>query len=251
MNTYRADLHIHTILSPCGDLQMSPANIIAEALRKGLDVIGITDHNSTRQSRLIKEMGENQGLFVLCGAEVSSKEDVHCLTFFPDYETLDNFQIYLDKHLQNIKNDTDTFGYQVCVNENEDIVFEEKRLLISGINQTVEQIEQKVHSLGGLFIPAHINRPSYSIISQLGFINSDLNVDALELSRLTTVDEFLKKNSYLKDYIFIQNSDAHFVKDIGAVYTEFVMQHRSFDELKMALRNEMGRQIKIPNTIIT
>jgi PHP family Zn ribbon phosphoesterase len=249
MNTYRADLHIHTSLSPCGDLQMSPANIVAEALRKGLDVIGITDHNCTRQAKLIKEIGEKLGLFVLCGAEVSSKEEVHSLTFFPDFETLDVFQEYLDAHLPKIQNVPNTFGYQVCVNENEDIIFEEERLLISGLNQTIEQIEQKVHELGGLFIPAHINRPSYSIISQLGFVDAELRVDALELSRLTSVEAFIKKNKYLKDYTFIQNSDAHVVNDIGAIYTEFVMQHRSFDEIKMALSNTNGRQVLSRNQI--
>lgn len=245
MNTYRTDIHIHTILSPCGDLQMSPANIVAEACEKGLDIIGITDHNSTRQSKLVKKIGEENGLFVLCGAEVSSKEDVHCLTFFPDFNTLDIFQIYLDAHLPDIKNNVDAFGYQVCVNEMEDIVFEEERLLISGIRQSVEQIEKKTHELGGIFVPAHINKPSYSLISQLGFVNPELNVDALELSRHITVGEFLKDNGYLSKKTFIQNSDAHFVADIGSISSEFVMEKRSFNEIKKALRREQGREVRL------
>lgn len=245
MNLYRADLHIHTILSPCGDLQMSPANIVAEALRKGLDVIGITDHNSTRQAKLIHDIGQEQGLFVLCGAEVSTKEDVHCLAFFPDFDALDEFQIYLDEHLPNIKNDVNAFGYQVCVDENENIVFEEERLLISGLNQSIEQVEHKVHSLNGIFIPAHINRPSYSIIRQLGFIDLDLRVDALELSKHISEEAFLLKNSYLKDKTFIQNSDAHLVEDIGTVYSSFHMKTRSFEEIKMALNKMDSRCVSV------
>ncbi|MDA3893305.1 MAG: PHP domain-containing protein [Salinivirgaceae bacterium] len=243
MNTYKADLHIHTILSPCGDLQMSPVNIVKEALRKGLDIIGITDHNTTLQAKLIKELGEEQGLFVLCGAEVSSKEDVHSLAFFPDYKSLDEFQIYLDKHLPEIKNDVNAFGYQVCVNRNEDVVFEEERLLISGLNQSLDEIEQKVHALGGIFIPAHINRPSYSIISQLGFVDTELNVEGFELSKHVTIAEFLKQNAYLKGSTFLQNSDAHLVHDIGSVYNNFLLEKRTFDDVRMALRAENGRKI--------
>jgi len=246
METFRADLHIHTILSPCGDLFMSPQNIINKALEKGLDIIGITDHNSTRQAGLIKQMAERKGLFVLCGAEVTSKEEVHCLTFFPNDEALTNFQQYLDKHLPNIKNDTDKFGFQVCVNENEDIVFEEERLLISGLNQSIDQIELKVHSLNGIFIPAHINRPSYSVLSQLGFVDADLKVEALELSRHVSVEKFIQQQSYLKDYTFIQNSDAHRLEDIGIQYTEYQLNSRSFDEMKQAFTGKNGRKVLAP-----
>lgn len=246
MNTYRADLHMHTILSPCGDLFMSPAAIIKQAAKKGLDIIGITDHNATRQSKLIHELGKQQGIFVLCGAEVTSKEEAHCLCFFPDFEKLDVFQEYLDIHLPAIMNDTDKFGFQVCVNLDEDIVFQEDRLLISALDQSIDQISNKVYELGGIFIPAHINRPMYSVVSQLGFIPPDLKFDALELSRHISVEEFKKQNKYLIKEVFIKNSDAHFVDDIGSVYSEYTMQSRSFDELKLALHNLQGRSVN-PN----
>ncbi|MBI9065801.1 MAG: PHP domain-containing protein [Salinivirgaceae bacterium] len=243
MNTYQADLHIHTILSPCGDLQMSPKNIIAEAAKKGLDIIGITDHNSTRQSRLIKKLGEKEGIFVLCGAELTSKEEAHCLVFMPDDESLALLQAFLDTNLPNIQNDVNQFGYQVCVDEKENIVFEEPRLLISAINKSIKEIQELTYSLGGIFIPAHVNRPRYSIISQLGFIPDDLLVDALELSRHITRAEFIKQNRYLEKYNFISNSDAHFVNDVGAVNTLLQMEMRSFEELKMALNGLDGRKI--------
>lgn len=243
MNTFKADLHIHTILSPCGDLQMSPTNIIREACAKKLDIIGITDHNSTRQAPLIKELGEKEGVFVMCGAEVTSKEEAHCLTYFPDLDTLNLFQKYLDKHLPNISNDVNSFGYQVCVDKNEDIIFEEERLLISGINQTIEQIERKVHELKGIFIPAHINRSVFSVVSQLGFIPPDLNFDALELSRHVTIENYKQENTYLKDATFVRNSDAHLVEDIGSVFTNFKMKTRSFVEIIKALKGERGRSI--------
>ena len=83
----RADLHIHTVLSPCGDLDMSPANIIGMALQKGLSLIGISDHNSTRQAPVIQQLGERQGLRVLCGTEINTAEEVHALASLPHSST--------------------------------------------------------------------------------------------------------------------------------------------------------------------
>lgn len=237
MNNYRADLHIHTLLSPCGDLQMSPANIINAASKKGLDIIGITDHNSTRQAPLIQELAAEKGIFVLVGAEVTSKEEAHCLCFLPDEATRIVFQQYLDDHLPFVENKPDEFGYQVCVDVKEQIVFEEPRWLISALDQSLKQIEARVHALNGIFIPAHINRPRYSIISQLGFVPTDLNVDALELSRHHTITGFKEKNNYLANYAFIQSSDAHYIDDVGSIYTNLQMNKRSFNEVKRALRD--------------
>ncbi|MFA6403067.1 MAG: PHP domain-containing protein [Salinivirgaceae bacterium] len=244
LTTYRADLHIHSLLSPCGDLEMSPANIVAEACRKGLNIIGITDHNTTRQALLIKQLGEKQGLFVLCGAEVTTREEAHCLSFMPDEASLEIFQHYLDAHLPDIKNDSEQFGFQVCVDKNEQIIYEEERLLISALDQSLEQVEQKVHELGGIFIPAHINRPRFSLISQLGFVPTDLPVDALELSKHTTIEAFKAANAYLADYAFIQNSDAHFVNDIGTVFNLLTLSHRSFEEVRKALRNLQQKNVQ-------
>jgi PHP family Zn ribbon phosphoesterase len=214
---------------------MSPQNILNRAAKKGLDIIGITDHNTTLQAILIAEKAKDYGIFVLCGAEVTSKEEVHCLCFLPDTDRLGIFQKYLDENLPDIKNNPDKFGYQVCVDKDENIIYEENRLLISAINQTIEQIEQKVHMLNGIFIPAHINKTNYSIISQLGFVNPDLKVEALELSKHITKQRFLNEHKYLSGYTFIQSSDAHFVDDIGSVYTNINIRERSFTEIKKAL----------------
>lgn len=245
MKTFRVDLHTHTVLSPCGDLEMSPVNIVKKAKERGIDILGISDHNSTLHAPLIKELALREGLVVMMGAEVTTKEEVHCLCFFETEEKLKVFQNYLDEHLPHIANDNNKFGYQVVVNEAEEIVFEFEWLLISAINQTIENLEQKVHELDGLFIPAHINKMQNSIISQLGFIPSDLNVDALELTRHISKDAFLEKNAYLDGKTFIKSSDAHCIDLIGDVYTEFLLEEASFNEVKMALRNKGGRSVNL------
>lgn len=245
MKKYRADLHTHTVLSPCGDLEMSPVNIVRIAKERGIDILGITDHNSTLHAPLIKELAAKEGIMVLMGAEVTTKEEAHCLCFFENEESLSEFQKYLDEHLPKISNDADKFGYQVVVNEDEEIIDEIECLLISGLNQSIEEIERKVHDLNGLFIPAHINKMMNSIISQLGFLPPDLNVDALELSHHISKEEFLKKNKYLSKYNFIKSSDAHYVENIGNTWTNFYLEELSFEEVRKALRSEEGRKIEI------
>lgn len=244
MKPFSADLHIHTVLSPCGDLGMSPQNIVDKARERGLDIIGITDHNSTRHCRLTQKLAAEKGIFVLCGAEVTSIEEVHCLCFMPDFDRLDLLQSYLDFHLLDFKNDVNKFGYQVQVDENEMIVYEEEKLLIQSINQNINQIDAFVHELGGLFIPAHVNRPTFSLISQLGFIPDDLNYDALEISRHITKKAFHSVNPNLLHVSIIQDSDAHFIDDIGLVRNIFQIQKPDFEEIKMALKNKEGRSVQ-------
>lgn len=245
MNTYRADLHMHTVLSPCGDLEMSPRNIINTALERKLDIIGITDHNTTRNCTIIQRIGETAGIKVLCGVEITTREEAHCLAFFETNETLTSFQSFLSERLPHIPNDTKFFGYQVVVNENDEIIDEEPWLLISALNASLEEIEKRVHQLGGLFIPAHVDKAKYSLTSQLGFVPPDLKAEALELSKFTTKEQFISQYPFLNHFTYIQSSDAHYPDNIGDTYTKFIMKSTDFDEIRKALSGENGRKVII------
>ncbi len=247
MNRYKADLHIHTVLSPCGSLEMSPQVIVQAARLKGLDVIAITDHNSTRQCKVVAQLANKEGIMVLCGAEVTTKEEVHCLALFENFEKLDAFQEYLDEHLPEVKNNPDVFGHQVWVNEKEEIMGEEERLLISGLNQSIEEVEAKVHALEGLFILAHVDKKRFSIYSQLGFLPFGLKVDAMGISPLAMVKELQQKHPELANFVLLRSSDAHMPDQIGQRYTEFILEELSFKEIKLALRKEKGRGSEIGN----
>jgi 3',5'-nucleoside bisphosphate phosphatase len=246
MKDFRADLHIHSVLSPCGDLEMSPRNIINRAKEKQIDIIGISDHNSTKHGPLMRSLGKEKGIFVVTGAEVTSREEVHCLTFFENNYQLAEFQRYLDRYLIPFLNDARRFGHQVVVDKDDNILHEEENLLIYAIDQGVGQIEETVHRIGGLFIPAHVNRSRNSLISQLGFVPPDIKADALELSRHISREEFLKSYPDLKNFTFIQSSDAHFPDDIGKAPSVFRLEEKSFGEIKMALAKEGGREVFIP-----
>ncbi len=243
MKEYRVDLHIHTILSPCASLEMSPDNIINQALNKGLAIIGIADHNSTKQCKVIRDLGQKKGLNVLCGVEINTKEEVHCLAFFENDDLLSDFQEYLDSCLPVVKNKPELFGDQVWVDENNNIEGEEERLLIVGLDKSIDEIAEKVRSLNGIFIPAHIDRARYSISSQLGFLPPDLIVSALEVSKTVDYDQFVKKHSWVKNYSVITNSDAHMPDQIGSAYTSYLLKEASFKEIKKALSGEEGRKV--------
>ncbi len=243
MKDFWADIHIHTLLSPCGDLEMSPRNIVKMASLKGLDIIGITDHNTTRHCRLISELAAGEGIFLLPGAEVNTREEVHCLTFFDNFDTLDLFQLFLDENLPDIQNKPSEFGYQVQVDQEEMIVYEEKRSLFSAIGQSIDEVEMKVHELGGLFIPAHIDRPRNSLFSQLGLMPAALKADALEISRNTDPLQLFRAYPELGTYTLVKSSDAHFPADIARKKIKMTLKHRSFEEIKLALNAENGRKV--------
>jgi PHP family Zn ribbon phosphoesterase len=243
LNTFKADLHIHTVLSPCGDLEMSPINILSRAQEIGLDMIAISDHNTTRQVKVCQKIGRDKGIYVLGGVEVTTQEEAHALSYFENDEQLDAFQEFLDKHLPKIPNDEERFGYQLIVNEDEEIVGEEPYHLLNAIDVDVDGIYEEVHRLGGLFVPAHVNKGSTSLISQLGFVPPDLRADGLEINKFTTREALLKKYAYLKKFSNITDSDAHFVQNIGEVYNLITMREPSFSEFCKALHGEEDHSI--------
>lgn len=243
LQRYKADLHIHTVLSPCGDLEMSPINIVLKAKERGLDIIAIADHNSTLQVAVTQEVGRQYGLVVLAAVEVTIKEEAHVLAFFNDDSQLAVFQQFLNNHLPKIANDEDRFGYQLIVNAAEEIVGEEPYLLINALDVDIDELYDVVHGIGGLFVPAHVNKPSTSLMSQLGFVPPDLRADALELSRHITKEAFIRKNAYLKRFAFLKSSDAHQIDAVGETYSVLHMYAPSFDEFAKTLRGEEGRYI--------
>lgn len=245
MRIYRADLHIHTLLSPCGDLSMSPANIISEAVNKGIEIIGISDHNSTRHCKLVSRLAAQRGIFTLTGAEVTTREEIHCLAFFEKTDTLELFQDYLDEHLPDIMNDPDIFGDQVEVDELENIVYIENKLLSNALDVSIEELEAFVHENEGIFIPAHIDRAKNSIYSQLGIFPVNLRADAMEVSWRSSRKAFSVGKPELSRYSLITNSDSHYPKDIGRVTTNYLLEKPCFKELKMALNNMEGRRIEV------
>lgn len=248
LKEFRADLHVHTVLSPCGSLDMSPARIISEAKQKHIDILAITDHNSTRQCSVVMEMGCKAGIKVWGGAEINTREEVHCLVYFDEVEILKEFQKWLDQWLVKIKNKPDYFGDQVWVDAEENILGEEPWLLIAALDRSLDQCYEKVHRLGGVFVPAHIDRQSSSLSSQLGFVPPDIAADALEISPNATL-EMIEKNGWAKIKPLIAGSDAHHPERLGMNMTRLRMQDAGIKEFKKALKGFAGRTV-VPEKLI-
>ena len=246
MNEYRADLHIHTLLSPCADLEMTPANIVRKAKKSGLDIIGITDHNSTRNALLVKKLAEKEGIYVLTGAEVTTREEVHCLSFFESEEKLEQFQQFLEKNKTDIPNPGSHFGYQPVIDENENIIELIPFFLPAALKKGIVEIQQMVESLDGIFIPAHVDRSFAGLFSQLGFIPAGFKFDAMGISRLSS-EKYVRKHYVLeKEITLIRNSDSHYLQQLGEIYSSFFIEKINFSEIKSALNQKDGRFVRIP-----
>lgn len=240
MNQYKVDLHIHTCLSPCGSLEMSPSVIVQKALDMGLSAIAITDHNTTLQCPEIQALGREADLLVFAGAEVTTREEAHCIVLFPEERARLAFQEYLERHLPPVPNNPDHFGDQVWVTRNNEILGEYPFLLLSAINQSVNQIADFACRLGCLFIPAHVERPSYSLIGQLGFIDPALPVDAVEYNNPVAFKKLFSEHRYLERYTCFCASDAHYPAQIGIRPSLLQASSLSFSELSRAMRGESG-----------
>lgn len=232
----RADLHIHTVLSPCGDVEMTPLKIIDRAVEEGLGVIGITDHNSTLNCLEIKNVGEERGVFVLSGAEITTREEVHVLCFVEE-EKLSDLQSFIEKSILKIPNNPEVFGYQLAVNRNEEVVEEVEYLLINAIDKSIEEVCEFIRSLSGIFIPAHIDKGSNSVYSQLGFLPFGMDADALEVTKNADTSAMTSRDKSIRGRNFIKSSDAHYPDQIGSAYTILNMDEFSFSAVKRALHS--------------
>jgi 3',5'-nucleoside bisphosphate phosphatase len=242
LQKFCVDLHIHTCLSPCGDLQMSPQKIIDKVLDKNIEMIGICDHNSSENVPALVKAAHGKNVVVLPGMEICSQEEVHVISLFENMESAFRMQSTVYKNLHG-ENNSAVFGLQVIGNEFDEVVGLNHRLLIGAVGLSIEEIVNHIHELGGLAIASHIDRQNYSIISQLGFIPRSIKFDALELSQNLSYDEARKKYPECDDYTMIKNSDAHFLEDIGRCVTEMFLELPTFSELAKLFRKEAGRKV--------
>lgn len=221
MDKVAIDLHIHSVLSPCGEEEMTPNNIVNMALIKELDFIAVTDHNSAKNlpavlavaKELVKEM--EKGLCILPGIEVTTKEEAHILAYLPTLEAAMELDQIIYERLPDVKNEKELFGPQYIMDEHDNIIGEVDKLLISATNISVDELWQIVHKLGGVIVPAHIDRKSYSLIASLGFIPLELDIKTCEISKKESFDHVRKSFRFFKDYQFIHGSDAHQLEDMA------------------------------------
>jgi len=238
-----ADLHIHTCLSPCGSLDMTPGNIIQEACEKKLAIIAITDHNSAENTAAVIEAARQTALYVIPGIEVTTQEEAHIVGLFDRLEGALSMQELVYQNLQPGQNDEDTFGIQVVANEFDEVEGINKRLLIGATALRVEEVVDGIHERQGLAIAAHIDRESFSLIGQLGLIPEGLNLDAVEISKRMTLQQAQAHFGETMGFPFVTASDAHRLEEIGGGLMRFQMASPDMAELRLALAGRRGRKV--------
>lgn len=243
LQTFRLDLHIHTVLSPCTEISdMTPKAVVRIALDRGLDMIAICDHNSARNTAATRRAARGTKLVVIPGMEITSSEEIHILGLFPSDEVAAAAQEEVYARLLG-QNDEEVFGYQVVANEFDEVDDLDQRLLIGATTLSVEKVADLIHGFEGLAVAAHVDRGGFSIFSQLGFIPGKLKLDALEVSRRSDFGSVRARYPQARDYVLIRSSDAHYPEDIGTVHTVAHLAEPTFEELAKALARREGREI--------
>jgi len=238
LNIFRADLHIHTCLSPCADLEMSPCNIVKNSLEKKIDIIAITDHNSSKNVKGVFDAASKSNLKVFLGMEITTKEEVHLLGYFPSFEKLQKFQKFIEKNLTKTK-DKKVIDNQVIANGRDEVLGFLKYNLFSAVNKPLVKIVEEIHNFGGLALPAHIDREGFGIIGQLGFFPENVPFDAVECydRKCPLIQDVLKK------YNSLTSSDAHKIEEIGKRTTLLKIKEPTFEEFEKSLKRFDGRMI--------
>lgn len=244
MKTFRSDLHVHTVLSPCAEVEMIPPLIVESALDLGITLIAITDHNASANIQAVQKAAENTPLIVLPGMEIQTREDVHSLCLFDSLNQIEQFQKIVNFTLPKIKNQPEHFGSQFVVDETGDFIREEDNLLISSSSLSLNEAWKIVADLQGLFIPAHINRKSYGLIESLGFIPKDIPFEAVEISRHISPQQARQTIPGIGNIPIIQNGDAHRLNELlGTLY--FELERPSISEIKISLLSNFGRSYRV------
>lgn len=210
----RYDLHIHSCLSPCGDNEMTPYNLVNMAKICGCDIIALTDHNTCLNCESAMRVGEDIGLTVVPGMELCTSEEIHCICLFPELKNALSFSYYVKSTLPPVKNREKIFGNQYIMDERDNILSSFELLLTTASGISIEILDELMKDYGGLWYPAHIDRSSYSILSSLGDFPEGLETSCFELTY--GADEGFYRENYpeAKNRRLIRSSDAHYLESL-------------------------------------
>lgn len=208
------DLHIHSCLSPCGDEDMLPSNIVGMAFLKNLDVIAVTDHNSCKNCGAVLQLAQQYNMIAIPGMELCTMEEVHVLCLFRELSDAMKFDAYVSSKLIKIPNSERVFGKQEIIDEYDQKIGSEPYLLINATDISFDEVSGLMKEFHGVSIPAHIDKKSNSLLSNLGFISPEADFKVAEVADLSQLEELTKRNPYLDQCLIIHDSDAHMLGDI-------------------------------------
>ena len=203
------DLHLHSCLSPCGEDDMTPGNIVGMASLMGLRALALTDHNSCKNCPAFLHYARECGILALPGMELTTAEEVHVLCYF---ETLDDalaFDRFVEGTLLPIPNQPALFGNQLLIDETDAPCGVFDTLLISATSISFDKLPALIAQYRGVMVPAHLDKSSTSLLSNLGMIPADATFGIAEIKHPERIEELRLQHPYLKDCHILTSSDAH------------------------------------------
>jgi PHP family Zn ribbon phosphoesterase len=238
------DLHIHSCLSPCGDDDMTPGNIIGMSALKNLDVIAVTDHNSCKNCPAVLAMARQYGIIAIPGMELCTSEEVHVLCLFAELKNALCFDEYVYSKLIKISNDEKVFGKQEIYDETDRVVSTEPYLLINAVDISFDSLGELIRKFEGIYIPAHLDKNSNSLLYNLGFIPPESDFQCAELKDINRLNELRNANQYLASCNIITDSDAHSLEQINEPVNYLYAESRNTqDILKALISNEDDQEL--------
>ena len=208
------DLHIHSCISPCGDDSMTPAVAAGMAKLAGLGAAALSDHNTARNCPAFLKAAEEYGILGIPAMELTTAEEAHILCLLPSLEAAEELDRYVYERLPKVQNRPEIFGNQYICDENDNVLASEEKLLIAATSVGVYDVAALLRALGGVAVPAHIDRASFSVLSNLGFLRSDMGFEAVEVTRSANLRALHAEHAELRGLPYIINSDAHSPEEI-------------------------------------
>ena len=208
------DFHLHSCLSPCGDNDMTPYNLVNMAKLMGYDIIALTDHNSCLNCPAAIKAGEEAGITVVPGMELCTSEEIHTVCLFPTLQKALAFSEYVKITMPSVINDENIFGNQYIMDHTDKILGKEEILLTTASGISIDDVVSEVSRFDGVVFPAHLDRASYSVLSVLGFMYPEMNFTTAEFTHKAYIAQYEEKHELLKGMLHLRNSDAHYLENM-------------------------------------
>lgn len=213
MKDYYYDLHMHSSLSPCADDDNTPCNLVGMAMLSGINIIALTDHNSTRNCPAFFEAARRYGIIPIAGMEITTSEEIHAVCLFETLDSAMRFGELIESRLFPVKNRPDLFGRQLVMDGEDRVTGEVDVLLSNATSVSIEELAELTAGFGGIAYPAHIDRESNGIIAVLGTLPENLPFPAVEFNREEKIEEY-KERYKIGDKLVLVSSDAHCLTDV-------------------------------------
>ena len=240
MTSYAYDFHIHSCLSPCGDNDMTPNNLVNMAALSGCEIIALTDHNTCRNTPAALKAGEEAGVLVLPGMELETAEAIHVVCLFETLDGASRFSDYVYGRMPHVPNKAEIFGEQRILNENDELVGIEENLLLVSTEISFGEALALAESYGGTAFPAHVDRDSYSVLSALGSIPPEAGFKTAEVSRDGDLERLCQTNPELRGMRILRDSDSHYLETLTGEPSRIHLPEKSARAVLEAIRQGLG-----------